>query len=179
MVCSLDGFIAKPDNTVTWMHTSDIYDKGITLTDDYIAEFLASIDCYVMGSKTYEHALNLGWPYGEKPVYVLTRKDRISDKESVSFVKEKLHTWVPEYLRSRYQNIWMVGGAKLTKVFIQQQLVDEIVISIMPVLLGKGTLFFDYVGVEQKLHLKDVSAYTTGMVEMTYEVLQQSFQLDN
>ena len=179
MVCSLDGFIAKPDNTVDWMHTTDNYDKGITLTDDYITEFLESIDCYVMGSKTYEHALNLGWPYGDKPVYVLTQKDRIPDKESVSFVKEDLHKWVSEYLRSHYQNIWMVGGAKLTKEFIQQQLADEIVISIMPVLLGKGTLFFDYVGVEQKLHLQDVSAYTTGMVEMTYEVLHQGFQQGN
>ena len=62
MVSSLDGFIAKEDGSVSWMRSTDYYDKGIDLTEEYIAEFLESIDCYVMGSKTYEHAVELGWP---------------------------------------------------------------------------------------------------------------------
>jgi dihydrofolate reductase len=67
----------------------------------------------------------------------------------------------------------MVGGAATTKDFIRQQLVDEIIISIMPIILGNGTLFFDFIGQEQVLHLKDVTAYQDGMVELSYEVRRE------
>ncbi len=67
MVSSLDVFIAKKDGSISWMKSTDTYEPGVTLTDAYIAEFLKSIDCYVMGSLTYEHALELGWPYGKTP----------------------------------------------------------------------------------------------------------------
>jgi len=56
MVCSLDGFIAKRDGTVDWMHSTDHYESGVTLTDDDVADFLKGIDCYVMGSKTYDRS---------------------------------------------------------------------------------------------------------------------------
>lgn len=64
----------------------------------------------------------------------------------------------------------MVGGAMLTKAFLRLNLADEIVVSIMPILLGDGTLFFDYIGSEQRLHLKDVTAYKDGMVELSYTI---------
>ena len=173
MVSSLDGFISKKDGSISWMKSTDTYENGITLTDEYIAEFLKSIDCYVMGSQTYEHALELGWPYGEVPVYVLTNRNLTSDKENVEFYNDDLEKLVNNKLKSNYNSIWMVGGAALTKEFIRLNLADEIVISIMPVLLGSGTLFFDYIGKEQSLHLKDVKAFKDGMVELTYEILNK------
>lgn len=174
MVASLDGFIANKDNTVEWLKSVDTYESGTELTEEYITEFLKSIDCYVMGSKTYEHAVHLGWPYGEKPVYVLTRRNLSSDKESVNFYKGDLKELVHKILTPKYQNIWMVGGAMLTKKFIRLKLVDEIILSIMPVILGDGKLFFDYVGEEQLLHLKNVTAYKDGRVELTYEIKKDS-----
>ncbi|GAA4278371.1 dihydrofolate reductase family protein [Aquimarina mytili] len=170
MVSSLDGFIAKKDGDIGWMQSSDTYEKGITLTQEYIAEFLKSIDCYVMGSRTYEHALELGWPYGDVPVIVLTNRTLSTNKESVEFYVGDLSKLVNDRLKPKYQNIWLVGGAALTKDFIRLDLVDEIILSIMPVLLGDGTLFFDYIGQERLLHLKDVTAYKDGMVELSYEV---------
>lgn len=172
MVSSLDGFIAKKDGSISWMKSTDTYEKGVTLTDEYIAEFLKSIDCYVMGSKTYEHALELGWLYGEVPVYVLTNRNLTTDKENVEFYNDDLEQLVNDKLKSNYKSIWMVGGAALTKEFIRLNLADEIVISIVPVLLGGGTLFFDYIGKEKPLHLKDVTAFKDGMVELTYEILK-------
>ena len=62
-------------------------------------------------------------------------------------------------LKPNYKNIWMVGGAMLTKEFLRLKLADEIIITIIPIILGAGTLFFDYIGKEQLLHLKDVTAY--------------------
>ncbi len=169
MVASLDGFIAKKDNSLTWMQSNDRYEDGITLTDEDIAKFLEGIDCYVMGSRTYEHALELGWPYGQVPVTVLTSRDLPSNGKNVAFHGGDLSQVVQE-LKKTYKSIWMVGGARLTKAFLQQDLADEIVISIMPVLLGEGTLFFDFIGLEKQLHLKDVKAYQDGMVELQYEI---------
>lgn len=83
MVSSLDGFIAKKDGDVSWMHSHDTYEKGINLTDQYIKDFLESIDCYVIGSKNYENALKLGWPYRKTPVFVISTRNLPRTKETV------------------------------------------------------------------------------------------------
>lgn len=170
MACSLDGFIASKDGSISWLESKDHYAKGITLSEEAIASFVEGIDCYVMGSGTYEHALELGWPYGETPVFVLSHRDLTSDKPNVQFYSGSLEELVNTRLRPTFNNIWMAGGAQLTKEFIRQKLVDEIIVSIMPVILGDGTLFFDYIGQEHRLHLKDVTAYKDGMVELSYEL---------
>ena len=170
MVSSLDGFIAKKDGDVSWMHSKDSYPEGKIITKAYVEQFLASIDCYIMGSKTYEHALKLGWPYGEKPVIVATNRPLKSENNNVNFYSGSLETLIKEKLNSKYQNIWMVGGAQLAKSFLHKNLIDSIVITYMPVILGDGILFFDFVSVEKELHLKDVTAFNDGMVELTYEI---------
>ncbi len=69
MVSSLDGIIAKKDNSVSWFEISDYYENGVS--EEAPEEFLKTIDCYIMGSRTYEHALELsksyGWAYGDVP----------------------------------------------------------------------------------------------------------------
>lgn len=63
MVSSLDGFIAKKDGNISWLRSTGNYEKGITLSKEDIEKFIKTIDCYVMGYRTYEHALELEWPY--------------------------------------------------------------------------------------------------------------------
>lgn len=152
------------------MESTDKFEKGITLGDEDVEKFLKSIDCYVMGSRTYEQALSLGWPYGDVPVIVLTKRGLRSDKENVEFYSGDLNILVGDRLKPNYSNIWMVGGPMLAKEFIRLNLVDDIIISIIPVILGGGTLFFDNIGTEHLLHLKDMTAYKDGMVELWYEV---------
>lgn len=172
MVSSLDGVIAKKDNSVSWFETSDNYDKGVSGEDP--EEFLKSIHCYVMGSRTYEHALELsksyGWVYGDIPTIVLTSRTLPVERQNIEFYSGDLNKLVNERLRPNYKNVWLVGGAKLTKDFIRLKLADEIRVSVLPIILGGGTLFFDEIGHEQKLHLKDVTAYRNGMVELWYEI---------
>ncbi len=172
MVASLDGFVAKHDDDTSWLQSTDTYENGITLTNEYIEEFLKSIDCYVMGSKTYEHALKLGWPYGDVPVIVVTSREMVSEKGSVQFYASDIDNLVNENLKPNYQSVWMVGGPMLAKDFISKNLADEIIISIMPIILGDGKLFFDYIGKEQRLHLKDSKAYKDGMVELCYGIIK-------
>ncbi len=173
MVSSLDGFIAKKDNSVSWLEAHDIYEKGVTLTEEDITAFIKGIDCYVMGSITYEHALKLGWPYGDVPVMVLSNRHLVSDRKNVKFYSGDLAKLVNDILKPQHQNTWLVGGTKVVKEFLRQKLADEIIISIMPIILGDGILFFDYVGVEQRLHLKDVKGYQDGMVELCYEIKKE------
>lgn len=173
MVSSLDGFIAKTDGDISWMKSTGHYEKGVSLTDDYIAKFLSSIDCYVMGSKTYEHALSLGWPYGETPVIVVSNRNLPIKRETVEIYAGDLTHLVNEKLKPKFKNIWMVGGATLTRTFIQSKLADELVITLMPILLGQGLPFFDQINKEQRLHLKNTMAFKDGMVELTYEFVKQ------
>lgn len=172
-VSSLDGFIAKKDGSVDWMQSMDNYEKGTTLTDEQIVDFLNSIDCYVMGSHTYEHALELGWPYGEVPVFVLTSRNLTTDRPNVQFYSGDLENFVNKQLKPNYHNIWVVGGAIVFKEFIRLRLANEIVLSIMPVILGDGLLFLDYVGQHEQLHLKEVTAYKDGIVELVYEIVRK------
>ena len=172
MVSSLDGIIAKTDNSVSWFETSDYYEKGIGEQDS--EEFLKTIDCYVMGSRTYEHALELsksyGWAYGEVPTIVLTHRKLPMDRQNIEFYSGDLNKLVNERLKLNYKNVWMVGGPMLAKDFIRLKLANEIRVTIMPLILGDGKMFFDHIGQEQALHLKDVTAYKSGMVELLYEI---------
>ncbi|MDH3648253.1 MAG: dihydrofolate reductase family protein [Saprospiraceae bacterium] len=168
MVSSLDGQIAKEDDSVSWFETSDYYEKGVSEEDP--EEFIKTIDCFVMGSKTYELALKLGWPYGDVPTFVLTRRKLPADRENITFYSGELDKLVNKQLNPNYQNIWIVGGAMLTSEFIRLKLADDIRLSILPIILGDGTPFLHHVGQEQALHLMDVVAYKSGMVELWYEI---------
>ena len=174
MVSSLDGYIAKKDNSISWFETSDNYEDGVNITAQQAKEFLKTIDCYIMGSRTYELALELsksyGWAYGDVPVIVLTHRELPIYSGHIETYSGDLNKLVNERLKPNYKNVWLVGGAKLTKDFIRLNLADEIRQSIIPVILGDGTPFFDQIGQEQALHLKGVTAYKNGMVELRYEI---------
>jgi dihydrofolate reductase len=172
MVSSLDGIIAKKDNSISWFDVSDYYEKGVAGQDP--EEFLKAIDCYIMGSRTYEHALELsksyGWAYGDVPTIVLTHRNLPVDRKNIEFYSGDLNKLVKERLKPNYRDVWLVGGAFLVKEFIRLKLAAEIRLSILPILLGDGKLFFDQIGLEQALHLKDLTAYKSGMVELCYEI---------
>ncbi len=172
MVSSLDGFIAKKDNSVSWFDTSDNYEKGVTGEDP--ETFLKTIDCYIMGARTYEHALELsrsyGWAYGDTPTIVVTHRELPVERPNIELYAGDLHTLVNERLKQRYRNVWIAGGAILANEFIRLKLADEIRVSVLPILLGEGTPFFDQIGGEQALHLQDVTAYKNGMVELCYAI---------
>ncbi len=175
MVSSLDGMIAKKDNSISWFETSDSYEKGVAGEDP--EEFLKTIDCYIMGARTYEHALALsasyGWAYGDTPTIVLTNRNLPVNRRNIEFYAGDLNKLVNERLKPNYKNVWLAGGAALAKDFIRLQLADEIRLSILPIILGDGILFLDHIGQEQAVHLKNVTAYKNGMVELCYEIRKQ------
>jgi Dihydrofolate reductase len=114
MAASLDGFIARKDGRVDWLETSDEFAGGDTLDPGFVEAFLKTIDCYVMGSRTYETALSfeakgLGWSYGDKPTsssLVATAATR----DTVEFYSGDLAQFVNGRLRPTFRTIWFVGG---------------------------------------------------------------------
>ena len=172
MVSSLDGIIAKKDNSVSWFESEDNYEKGVT--EENAEEFMKSIDCFVMGSRTYEHALELskdfGWAYGDVPTIVVSQRNLPIDRKNIEVYSGDLNKLVNERLKPNYKNVWLVGGAILAKDFIRLKLADEIRLSVIPIILGDGKPFFDHIGQEQPLHLKNMIAYKNGMVELWYEI---------
>jgi len=143
MAASLDGFIARKDGAVDWLETSDVFEGGEKEDPDAIRDFLEAIDCYAMGSRTYETAMNFeargfGWAYGDTPTVVLTTRELPKIRPSVEFYSGDLTRLVNERLRPTYRNIWFVGGGALSGECLRLGLADEIRFSIVPVLIGEG-----------------------------------------
>src|SRR5881394_3106754 len=175
MAASLDGFIARKDGRVDWLETSDEYAAGKTLDAASIDAFLTTIDCYVMGSRTYETAhgfdsRGLGWPYGDKPTFVLTSRDLPRIRDTVEFHSGELAHFVNGRLRPKYRSIWFVGGGMLSAECVRLGLADEIRYSILPILIGDGIQFFERLDRDVALHLAEVKAYRSGTVGLRYEV---------
>src|SRR5438874_680097 len=115
MAASLDGFIARRDGSVDWLETSDEFVGGETLAPGAVEAFLEAIDCYVMGSRTYETALNFeargfGWSYGDKPIFVLTHRELPLTRATIELYSGDLAQFVKERLRPTFRTIWFVGG---------------------------------------------------------------------
>ena len=175
MAASLDGFIARKDGRVDWLETSDDFDGGDTLDPDFVREFLEGIDCYVMGSRTYETALDFeakgfGWSYGDKPTFVLTRRHLPKTRDTVEFYSGDLAHLVHERLKPSFRSIWFVGGGAVSGECLRLGLVNEVRYSIMPVLIGEGVSFFERLDKDIALHLLEMKAYKSGMIALRYEV---------
>jgi dihydrofolate reductase len=175
MAASLDGFIARKDGSVDWLETSDKFEGGETMAPEFVAEFLKTIGCYVMGSRTYETALDfetrgLGWAYGDKPTFVLTSRELRKARDTVEFYSGDLARLVDERLRPDFRSIWFVGGGELSGECLRRGLADEVRYSIMPILIGDGLSFFDRLDKDVAMHLVEVKAYQSGMVALRYDV---------
>jgi dihydrofolate reductase len=131
MAASLDGFIARTDGRVDWLETSDEFADGDTLDPGFVEAFLKTIDCYVMGSRTYETALSFeakgfGWSYGDKPTFVLTSRELPRTRDTVEFHSGDLAQFVNGRLRPTFRSIWSVGGGMLSAECLRLGLADEV-----------------------------------------------------
>jgi dihydrofolate reductase len=160
---------------VDWLDTSDHFEGGATMTAEFVEEFLKTIDCYVMGSRTYETALafeakGLGWAYGDKPTVVLTSRQLPKTRENVEFYSGDLAALVDQRLKPNFRSIWFVGGGQVSGECLRRGLADEVRYSIMPIVIGDGVSFFEGLDRDVPLHLVEVKAYQSGMVALRHEV---------
>ncbi|MHC0035403.1 dihydrofolate reductase family protein [Pseudoneobacillus sp. C159] len=162
IAASLDGYIATKEESLEWLFK--VEGEG----DNGYSEFYQTIDTIIMGKKTYDWIMNQeqgNFPYKNKQCYVFTRANH-DDTEYVKFVNGD----VVEFVDSLDgQNIWVVGGGELLYFFLKEQLVDEIIVTLAPVLIGNGIPLFREAEYYLDLKLKGTRTFNQ-FVELHYEV---------
>jgi dihydrofolate reductase len=161
LAVSLDGFIAEPDGSVTFLD-----DFG---SDEYeFHDFIDGIGALVMGSSTYEQIVGFGWPYGEIPALVLTSRDLpIAEGATVEFSSERTGDAIRSYSQVTDKRVWIVGGGKVVTAALQSGVVDTLELYLMPVALGRGVPLFTE-PCEGPLTLVESQAYSNGAVKLVY-----------
>lgn len=165
---SLNGKIARPDGAVDWLDAIPNPEK----CDYGYYNFYSSIDTTIQGYKTYEQVINWGvdFPYAGKKNYVLTRKKGLANTEHVEFVTEGHVEFVEKLKQQKGGGIWLVGGGQVNTLLFNADLIDEIRLFIMPIVIPGGIEIFEGLPDERHLVLKDKTAYSSGVVELIYEV---------
>ena len=159
---SLDGYIARENGDIDWLPEN---------TKSGYNDFIKSVDTVIMGKKTYDQVLTFGdYPYKDKKSYVFTRNKNHSKDENVEFVydTEKL---IKNIISDSGKNIWLIGGSKIISTFVNLGFVDEIILSIIPVVLGKGIPLFKNIEKEVKMELVKTTDYEK-LVELHYKILK-------
>jgi len=168
---SLDGFIARPDGSLDWLDDAQaLIPEG---EDCGYLEFMASIDGLVMGRHTFERVLGFDpWPYGNTPVFVMSHAPvavPIALSKSVHSVQSTPETLVAQLGRDRFRHLYVDGGQTI-QGFLRAGLLDDITVTVIPVLLGAGRPLFGPLGRDVELTLMRSRAYEFGFVQSTYRV---------
>ncbi len=164
---SLDGYIAKPDDDLSFLKL--VEKEG----EDYgYAEFTANVDTIILGRKTYDWvAKEMGPSYydnGNRNVYVITRTER-PDMGKTTFYTENLTELVQRLKNENGKSIYCDGGAEIVNELLKSDQIDELIISVIPVLVGNGTRLFKDGRPEQQLELVNVKTFDTGLIQLHYK----------
>jgi len=158
---SLDGYIARENGDIDWLPES---------SESSYDAFYKSIDTVIMGKTTYDQVLTFGeYPYKDKKSIVFSKTQQ-SDDENAEFLSD-VEKFVKDIFPEADENIWLVGGAKIISSFLKQGVVDEVIITKIPVLLGKGIPLFQNIENETKLELIRTEKFGQ-LVDLHYKVLK-------
>ncbi len=165
---SLDGYIADPQGSVSWLEELPNPDK----TDYGFHDFLASVDKVIMGRKTFDSIIgfDIPWPYPQQESYIISSKKPSSLPDSCQWLQDLRRTELETLKSSSRKDLWLVGGGSLVKHCLEQELIDRIILFTMPICLGGGIELFpsgDYYSTWQLERSQD---YQSGVVEQDYRL---------
>jgi dihydrofolate reductase len=182
---SLDGYIAEADDGLDWLlgyqgsFEGAASEPGPQGDEGPYERFYEGIGVLVSGSTTYEFVLDhLGeggeWPYAGKPYWVLSSRDLPVPKGEavdVRVVDAKVAELYEEMITAAGErNLWIVGGGNVASQFAGENLLDEVLVTVVPVVLGGGKPLFDHRVPGGPMQLTGTRAFDTGMVELRYEI---------
>lgn len=164
IACSVDGYIAKTNDDLSFL--SIVEKEG----EDYgYSEFIKTIDTIILGKNTYNWVTkNVPGHYADKRTIVITHEEK-QPEGNVSFYSGSLPALVNQLRQEPGKNIFCDGGANIIKQLMQEDLIDEYTISLIPVLLGEGTRLFADGRPEQSVQLESVKSFDTGLVQLFYK----------
>ena len=168
---SLDGYIARKNGEVDWL------DEFNNTGEDYgYYKFYDSIDVTLMGNETYKTSMSVGeFPYKEKKNYVFTRRKILPQGDYVEFINKNIVSFTKNLKTRKGKDIWLVGGTQINELFFNNELIDELILSIMPVTLGNGIPLFTESVKQIKFKLKSERPYGN-VVQLCYSVLKNEYQ---
>ena len=159
IAASLDGFIAGPGGEIDWLDAGGDADYGY-------AAFYASIDTTLMGNETYKQVLTFGaFPYPTKTNYVFTRGAPPPDTAHVRFVSGDIAGFVRDLKEAPGADIWLVGGGQLNTIMLEAGLIDEIILTSFPLVLGWGIPLFAPSDVRSPFKTVGCQAFDTGLIQ--------------
>jgi dihydrofolate reductase len=181
---SLDGYIAQSDDTLAWLmeYRGSFEGEGAEPMKGSYDRFYDGVGALVMGSATYEFILRHEgkgerWPYAGKPVWVLTSRDLVrhgAADADIRFANTEVSSLYEEMMAAAGErDLWIVGGGNVASQFADEGLVDEVVVTVVPVVLGQGKPLFDRRLPGGPMQLVGTRTFDTGMVELRYEVRRQ------
>ncbi|MDI2585617.1 dihydrofolate reductase family protein [Psychrobacillus sp. NEAU-3TGS] len=162
---SLDGYIATKDDSLEWLFK--VEGEG----DNGYSDFYDTVDTVIMGRRTYDWLLEQeleSFPYEGKECYVFSRTES-QDNENVQFFNGDVVGFTNQLKNKEGKNIWVMGGGDLIHSFMKEELVDELIITVSPVIIGKGIPLFKEIDFETELTLKSVRRFNQ-FAELRYEV---------
>jgi dihydrofolate reductase len=167
---SLDGYISTEDDDISWLDSID-HKEG----EDYGYNAMSeSVDTYIIGRKTYEVVkglLNGEFPQAKQyDCYILTRQD-IEDEEGVTFYNGNVKSLIDNLKSEPGKNIYCDGGGEVVKLLMSEHLIDEYIVSIIPIMLGAGKRLFKGSGVRETLQAVSSKQYESGLIQVHYKRL--------
>lgn len=161
---SVDGFIARADGDIEWLASVEMENE------DYgYGAFVRTVDTVIMGRKTYEKVMSLDVPFPHKgrKCYVIS-KSRSGSDDNVEFYGGDVETLIQQLKREGGGTIYIDGGSEVVQLLRTADLIDEYVLSIIPVMLGKGIPLFRITDTENALELQEAKAFKSGLVQLKY-----------
>lgn len=169
MAVSLDGYIARENGDVDWLKMQDLTEAA-----DEMKEFFESVDTILMGNKTYQKGLEMTGGdmkmYGNTKLYIFTHTSQTSSNENLQFVSGSVKEFVENLKQKDGKNILLMGGGILAKTFFKDKLIDEMILGIQPVILGKGIPLFLSQDNQFELELFDTKIRKSGTVQVSYRI---------
>ena len=167
IAASLDNYNARPDGSLDWLTERPNPEQS----DFGYQSFYDTIDTIIMGRKTYEEVLSFGvdWPYTGKDTYVVTSDSSFHcPTPDTSVVSHDVSEHIANLRHGRGQDIWLVGGGGLIETCLNAQLIDELIITLIPVVLGNGIPLFRTGIDESEFRLLTMEAYSGNIVALHY-----------
>ncbi|KTD03472.1 dihydrofolate reductase family protein [Fluoribacter gormanii] len=169
---TVDGFIAREDGCIDWLISfNTLVPSG---EDGGYKSFISTVDGLVMGRNSYEQVLSFDeWPYGDLPVVVMTSKALIIPEhlqKCVSLSAETPSTLVQRLAKKGMKHLYIDGGITIQR-FITEQLIDELTITLIPILLGSGRSLFGPLKQDIDLELLDTKNIGYGIVQLKYRIM--------
>lgn len=167
---SIDGFIARPDGNLDWLMKYPINFE----TNYGYDSFYESIDTVVMGGRTYHSilAMDVKWPYQDKNNFIVTRHP-VEAQDNIKYITSNIVEEISHLREETGKDIWLVGGGELVSILLNAKLIDEMIITTIPVVLGNGVPLFPNIIKESDWNAIDNNLYGKGVTQITYRLKEK------